>query len=54
MELLIVLWLGFAVVTAIAAKARGRDPIMWAVIGAIGGVFGLIAILVMKDESGGA
>lgn len=53
MEGFIVIWLAFAIVTALAAKARGRDPIGWFFIGLIGGVFGLIAVLVMKDESKG-
>lgn len=54
MEFFFIVWAGFAVVTALAAKARGRDPAGWFFIGLIGGVLGLIAVLVMKDESGGA
>lgn len=49
---LVVLWLSFGVVTALAAKARGRDFVGWLVIGFLTGIFGLIAVLVMKDISG--
>lgn len=45
----LLIWLGFGVVTAIAASARGRNPLLWLVIGCIGGVFGLIAVLVMEN-----
>lgn len=51
MEFLFV-WLGFAIVTAIAANARGHSAGMWFVIGILGGVFALIAVLVMKPGSG--
>lgn len=53
MEAFLIIWALFGVVTALAAKARGRDPMGWFFIGLIGGIFGLIAVLVMKDESGG-
>ena len=51
MEFLFI-WLGFGVVTALAASARGRNPVAWLFIGAITGVFGLIAVLVMKPGDG--
>lgn len=51
MAVFIFIWIAFAVVTALAAKSRGRDPIAWGFIGLIFGIFGLIAVLVMKDES---
>lgn len=44
------LWLGFGAVTALAADARGRDPGVWFLLGAIFGVFGLAAVLVMQSE----
>lgn len=44
-------WLGFAVVTALAAGARGRNPVAWFFIGALGGVFALIAVLVMENRN---
>lgn len=50
-EVFLVIWALFGIVTALAAKARGRDPVGWFFIGLIGGIFGLIAVLVMKDES---
>lgn len=48
--LFVIIWVGFAIVTAIAASSRGRDPIGWFFIGLVFGVFGLIAVLVMKPE----
>jgi hypothetical protein len=42
--------IAFAVVTALAAKSRGRDPLTWALIGFFFGVFGLIAVLVMEEQ----
>ena len=54
MEWFLFVWIGFAVVTAIAASARGRSALGWGVLGLVFGVFALIAVLVMKDESRGA
>lgn len=48
----IVIWIGFAVVTALAAAARGRSFFGWLVIGALTGFFGLVAVLVMENLSG--
>jgi hypothetical protein len=42
--------IAFAVVTALAAKSRGRDPLTWSLVGFFFGVFGLIAVLVMKPD----
>ncbi len=47
MEYLLI-WLGFAVVTAIAANARNHPTWLWFGIGLIGGVFALLAVLVMR------
>lgn len=48
---LITVWIAFGIVTALAAKARGRDPIAWLVIGCLAGIFGLIAVLVMENRN---
>lgn len=45
----IIIWALFGIVTSLAASARGRDPLTWFVIGCIGGVFALVAVLVMED-----
>jgi len=45
---LIIIWIGFGIVTALAASARGRSFFGWLVIGCLTGVFGLIAVLVMN------
>lgn len=50
----IVIWIGFAVATALAAQGRGRDFLPWLLIGAATGVFGLIAVLVMKPVEAAA
>ncbi|UXO94029.1 hypothetical protein Pan4_42 [Pseudanabaena phage Pan4] len=52
MEFLIVIGVAFGVVTALAANARGRDATAWFFVGLFTGIFGLIAVLVMKDLSG--
>lgn len=51
MAFFIFIWLAFAVVTALAANARGRSAVAWFFIGLIFGIFALVAVLVMKDES---
>lgn len=48
MEFLFI-WAAFGVVTALAAQARGREFLPWLLIGAVTGVFGLIAVLVMEN-----
>lgn len=45
----IFVWIAFAFVTALAAQARGRSFIGWLLIGALFGVFALIAVLVMEN-----
>lgn len=47
----LVLWIGFAVVTAIAASSRGRSGGGWFLLGMLFGVFALIAVLVMPKLS---
>lgn len=47
------IWLAFGVVTALAAGARGHNPWLWLAIGCIFGIFGLIAVLVIKPGNGG-
>lgn len=42
-----IVWLGFAVVTALAAPGRGRSGVAWFGLGLLFGVFALIAVLVM-------
>ena len=47
---IVVYAIAFAVVTALAAKSRGHDPMTWALVGFFFGVFGLIAVLVMQPR----
>jgi hypothetical protein len=44
----IYIWVGFAVVTALAAATRDRSAVGWFFIGLLGGIFALIAVLVMR------
>lgn len=46
MEILI-LWLAFAGICAFLAPSRNRDPLTWGMIGALFGVFALVALLAM-------
>jgi len=47
----LIIWVAFAIITALAANARGRSGLGWFILGAIFGLFALIAVLVMKDIS---
>ena len=53
MEFFVPIWIGFAFITAIAASARNRSFLAWLLIGALFGVFALLAVLVMKPETEG-
>ena len=48
----VAIWGMFGVVTALAADARGRNPVAWFFTGCVGGVFALIAVLVMENMKG--
>lgn len=45
----VVFWAMVAVVTALAAQARGRSFGVWLLLGFLTSVFGLIAVLVMEN-----
>lgn len=47
----LVIWLGFAIVTAMAAPARGRSAWGWFALGLIFGGFALIAVLVLPSKA---
>jgi len=48
MELIFIYAALFASVCAFVAKDKGRDPAAWAIIGAIGGIFALVAVGMAK------
>ena len=48
MEPLLLIWIAFAIITALAAQARGRAFLPWLLLGALFGIFALIAVLVMR------
>jgi hypothetical protein len=50
---LVIIWLAFAIVTALAASARGRSGILWFIVGLFFGIFALIAVLVIGRAEGG-
>mgnify|MGYP000184445206 CR=1 FL=1 len=45
----IVIWLAFAIVTAIIASNKGRSGLGWLILGAIFGIFALIVIVVISS-----
>lgn len=47
-------WLGFAIVTALAASGRGRSGFGWFLLGLVFGAFALIAVLVLAPKAAGA
>lgn len=51
MEILVI-WLLFGIVCAIAANARGRGPVWWFILGILLGPLGLVAVLVMQNLKG--
>lgn len=48
---LIVIWLGVAIVTALAANARGRSFVIWLIWGALFSLIALLAVLVMENKN---
>lgn len=48
MELLI--WLLFGVACYVLAQEKGKNPILWGVLGALFGIFALIVLALMKPE----
>lgn len=47
--MLIMIWCGVAVVTGLAAQARGRSFLGWLILGFLFSLFALLAVLVMRD-----
>ena len=47
---LFIFWLAIAIITGIAANARGRSGGGWFVLGLLFGIFALIAVLVMERK----
>jgi hypothetical protein len=45
----VIIWVAFGIVTALAANARGRSGLAWFFIGCVGGIFALVAVLVMEN-----
>lgn len=52
-EVILFIWVAFAVVTAFAAPSRGREFGTWFVLGLLFGVFALIAVLVLPPRTPG-
>lgn len=50
MELWIIIWLVFGVLTAMVASSRGLDVGTWAAIGCLLGVIGFIAVFLVDNE----
>ncbi len=47
----LVIWLGLAVVCALIARSKGRNPWAWLGWGLLGGLISLIIVLVKKPLS---
>ena len=43
----LIVWFGLAIITALAANSRGREPVGWFFIACLFPVFALLAVLVM-------
>lgn len=50
MEVGFVLWIGIAIVTAMAASSRGRSAFGWFILGALFSLLALIAVLVLPNR----
>lgn len=51
MELIIIIWIASAILCAFIAKSKGHNPGAWAAIGALGGIFAIIAIAAIPAKS---
>lgn len=45
-------WIAMAVITAAAAQARGRNVVLWFVLGMVFSLLALLAVLVMGNVGG--
>lgn len=45
--LVLLFWLGMAVITGVVASSRGRSGLAWGLVGAIFGFFALLAVGLM-------
>lgn len=48
--LLLLAWIAMGAVTAHFARQRGRDPIVWFVVGLLFGVLGLVGLFVIPEQ----
>ena len=48
MEILI--WMLFGAACYVLAEQKGKNPILWAILGALFGIFALIVLALMKSE----
>lgn len=46
----IVIWIGLAFITGLAANARGRSFVIWFIWGALFSLLALLAVLVMENK----
>lgn len=46
---LVIIWIGVAVITGLAANARGRSFFLWFIIGCLFSLLALLAVLVMEN-----
>ncbi len=46
---IVVIWLLFGIVTAVAASNKNRDVVGWFILGCLFGPFALVLVLIMKE-----
>jgi hypothetical protein len=49
MESAVVLWIACAVICALVAPSRGRDPVLWGLIGLLTAVVGVVLLLALPS-----
>ena len=51
MEIFLIVWICMAILCARIAQKKGRDPIIWGVIGCLTSIVGLIIVAMCEDKS---
>ena len=51
MEIFLIVWICMAILCARIAQKKGRDPIIWGVVGCLTSIVGLIIVAMCEDKS---
>lgn len=49
----LVIWLLFAVLTGFIASQKGHSFLVWFFVGLLGGIFGAVGAMFLKEKTGG-